>query len=219
MGNPHSKKFIGEINAIHPSIKFECHQSRTRVNFLDTYVHLDASGNLSTSLFTKPTDRNAYLHHESYHPPKQLANIPYGQFLRAKKICSKPEDANLAMDAIERKFHERGFPQELTKAQRLRTNSVPREDLLVDKQKEPSGRTPFTTTYNHHHPPIQRIINSHWHLLETDRKSAASFKERPIVAFRRNRNLREILGQTHISRGKKIVKKPQHGLLRLPLFT
>jgi hypothetical protein len=67
-GESSLKKFFSEINAIHPSIKFECHHSRERVSFLDTYVHLDESGYLSTSLFTKPTDRNAFLHHDSYHP-------------------------------------------------------------------------------------------------------------------------------------------------------
>ena len=40
-GESSLKKFISEINAIHPSIKFECHYSRERVNFLDTNVHLD----------------------------------------------------------------------------------------------------------------------------------------------------------------------------------
>ena len=160
-GEASLKQFFVEINDIHPSIKFDCNYSRERVSFLDTYIHLDSTGRLSTSLFTKPTDRNAFLHHDSYHPPNLLKNIPYGQFLRAKKICSQPEDADRAMDAIERKFLERGFPQELTEAQRQRTNAVARSDLLADKQRNPSNRTPFTTTYNHHHPPIRNIINKH----------------------------------------------------------
>ena len=151
-GEASLKKFFDEINSIHPSIKFDCHYSREKVNFLDTYIHLNAAGCLSISLFTKPTDRNTFLHHDSYHPQKLLENIPYGQFLRVKKICLQPEDADLAMDAIERKFRDRGFPQELTEAQRQRTNSVARSDLLIDKKRDPTNRTPFTTTYNHHHP-------------------------------------------------------------------
>ena len=64
-------KFFEDINGVHPSIKFECQYSKRKVNFLDTNVHIDQSGNLHTSLYTKPTDRNAYLHHESYHPPNR----------------------------------------------------------------------------------------------------------------------------------------------------
>ena len=78
-GEASLKKFVEEINDIHPSIKFDCHYSKVKVSFLDTYIHLDASGRLSTSMFTKPTDRNAYLHHDSYHPSKMLENIPFGK--------------------------------------------------------------------------------------------------------------------------------------------
>ena len=48
-------KFFKEINTCHPSIKFECHHSRSIVNYLDTNIHLDRSGNLKTSLFSKLT--------------------------------------------------------------------------------------------------------------------------------------------------------------------
>ena len=203
-------QFFEEINAIHPSIKFECHYSKHLVNFLDTNVHLDQSGNLKTSLYTKPTDRNAYLHYQSYHPPKQIENIPYGQFLRVKKICSSPADALRAMDDLSTKFRNRGFPSKSTEAQKLRTTSIERNNLLIDKEKKSNSRTPFTTTYNRHHPPIQKIINDHWDLLHTHGKTAEAFQERPVVAFKRNKNLREILGQVHISRDKKIIKrKPQ----------
>lgn len=205
-GEASLKKFFEDINATHPSIKFECHHSNQQVSFLDTKIHLDQAGFLKTSLFCKPTDRNAYLHHQSYHPTKQIDNIPYGQFLRVKKICSSPADALKAMDELSTKFNERGFPRETTEAQKLRTNTVERKDLLIDKEKRPNSRTPFTTTFNRHHPPIQKIINAHWPLLHTNKKTSEAFAERPVVAYRRNKNLREILGQVHISRGKKIIK-------------
>ena len=205
-GKANLLKFFDEINGVHPSIKFECQYSQQKINFLDTYVHIDQSGNLRTSLYTKPTDRNAYLHHESYHHPKQIANIPYGQFLRVKKICSTEEDTNQAMERIEKKFLERGFPKSLTETQRRRAEESNRMDLLTEKEKQRNARTPFTTTYNHHHPPIQQIINAHWPILQTSKRTATALTDPPVVAYRRNKNLRDILGQTHLSRGKKIVK-------------
>ena len=72
------------------------------MNFLDTNVHLNPDGTLKTSLYKKPTDRNAYLHYLSYHTPKQISNIPYGQFLRVKKICSELEDAASAINELEK---------------------------------------------------------------------------------------------------------------------
>ena len=78
-------KFIEEINSVHPSIKFDCQYSKRKINFLDTYIHIDQYGNLSTSLYTKPTDRNAYLHHESYHPPQTDLQHPLRPILTCEK--------------------------------------------------------------------------------------------------------------------------------------
>ena len=197
-------RFFEDINKVHPSIKFECKYSFDKINFLDCVVHLTRNI-LTTSLYKKPTDRNAYLHYGSYHPDSQRTNIPYGQFLRAKKICTTQEDADKAIDDIAKKLNNRGYPTKETQKQRDKAKTVPREALLIDKEKTSSGRTPFTTTYHKHLPPIQKAINKHWHLLHTHPDLAPTFQERPVLAFRRNKNLRQILGQVHISRGKKII--------------
>ena len=123
-----------------------------------------------------------------------------------KKICTTEEDTIQGMERIEKKFLERGYPKSLTQTQRRRAEETNRSDLLVEKEKQRNARTPFTTTYNHQHPPINKIINAHWPILQTSRRTAAALENPPVVAYRRNKNLRDILGQTHLSRGKKIVK-------------
>ena len=105
--------FFKEINSVHSSIKFDCHHSKQCISFLDSKIHLDQAGNLKTSLYAKPTNRNAYLHHQSYYPPNQNYNIPYGQFLRIKKLCFHQEDAIEGMNDLSKKFRERGFPTEI----------------------------------------------------------------------------------------------------------
>ena len=55
------KKFLSEINEVHHSIKFDYELSKESVNFLDCKVSV--SGNrLSSSVYTKPTDRKSYVH-------------------------------------------------------------------------------------------------------------------------------------------------------------
>ena len=61
------KEFLEVVNTIHPSIKFDDKYSRDKIEFLDTIVK-QTNGKLSTTLYTKPTDRRAYLHARSYHP-------------------------------------------------------------------------------------------------------------------------------------------------------
>ena len=44
--------------------------------------------------------------------------------------------------------------------------------------------------------------------LQTNEKLAETFEDKPILAFRRNRNLRDILGGMRPENNKKITKKP-----------
>ena len=204
-------EFFDIINQAHPSIKFDCKYSSTEINFLDVLIRIDPSGRLLASLYKKPTDRNAYLHFNSYHPARLIQNIPYGQFLRCKKICTTPQDADKAMTELEDKFRQRGYPASNTKKQRDRTKDLARNSLLQDKEKSQERRTPFSTTYNTNHPEISKIINRHWPILHTNRELAKTFQNRPVMAYRRNKNLRDLIGQVHLSRNKKVIprKRPR----------
>ena len=70
------REFLKEINTVHPSIKFDHEYSRNTVNFLDTTVRVMGK-KFATNLYTKPTDRRAYLHSKSYHPDKTKKSIAY----------------------------------------------------------------------------------------------------------------------------------------------
>ena len=150
------KKFVKELNEAHADIKFECNHSKHSIHFLDTLITLNPDGTLSTSLYSKPTDRNAYLHYQSYHPPKQIQNIPYGQFLRAQKISSNSDQAKDAMTTLENRFKERGYPRHHTAIQKEKAARIPRAELLTDKAKSTGNRIPFTTTFNVNHPPSKK---------------------------------------------------------------
>ena len=203
------KKFLEDVNKLHDSIKFESKYSRERSDFLDITINITSERTLSTTLYRKPTDRNAYLHYNSYHPLKQKRNIPYGQYLRAKKICSEEEKSKEAMQVIKKKFFNRGYPTDVLEEQIKRTESVSRRDLLEDKEKESGKRIPFIATFNKNLPNIRATMDKHWHLLQTNPKIAATFAEKPIIAFKRNKNLKDLIGQTHLSKNRKIITKPK----------
>ena len=89
-------------------IKFEIHLSTNEVHFLDMIVYLE-HGKLRTTLFTKPTDSQFYLNTSSCHPSYVLKNIPKGQFIRLRRICSRKSDYLLNSEILCKKFIERGF--------------------------------------------------------------------------------------------------------------
>ena len=50
-------------------------------------------------------------------------------------------------------------------------------------------------------------MNNNWHLLHINKKISSTFSTMPILAFRRNKNLKELIGQHHLSGNKKIASR------------
>ena len=75
------KTFVGQLNTLHPTIKFDAKYSLTSIEFLDTRIYKSTDGKLQTTLYTKPTDRPSYLHRKSYHPNSCKGSI-------ARRPCS-----------------------------------------------------------------------------------------------------------------------------------
>ena len=198
--------FFKEINTVHDSIKFDCNYSKENVNFLDTTVFKNERRTLSTKLYTKPTDRPGYIHSKSYHPNSQIKNIPYGQALRAKRISTEKHDLKLALENIKKNFISRGYKPQNVDDQFLRINDVNRKELLEYKEKKNEKKLKFITTFNRNLPKLREAIGKNWDILLTNEKQAELFKEKPIIAFKRNRNLKDMLGGSKLLNNKKVVK-------------
>ena len=89
------KIFIDYLNNIHPTIKFTSSQCSTNVSFLDVNVSLTNAGNISTDLYTKPTDKHQHLLYSSCHPLHTKNAIPFSLALRLRRICSTDETFNI----------------------------------------------------------------------------------------------------------------------------
>ena len=118
--------------------KFEIHLSTNEVHFPDVTVYLK-HGILRTTLFTKHTDSHFYLNTSSCHPSYVLKNIPKGQFIRLRRICSRKSDYLLNSEILCEKFIERGFHEKEFKKIKQVTK-MDRNKLLRDrirKNKDP----------------------------------------------------------------------------------
>ena len=83
------KAFVEQLNKLHPTIKFDVKYSTDSIEFMDTRIYKSTDGKLQTTLYTKPTDRQSYLHSKSYHPSSCKRSIAYSQaLLRIRRICS-----------------------------------------------------------------------------------------------------------------------------------
>ena len=61
--------FLEHLNSIEPCIKLTIeHVSEGKIAFLDTMVHRQEDGRLTTTVYQKPTHTDRYLSFSSYHP-------------------------------------------------------------------------------------------------------------------------------------------------------
>ena len=200
------KIFFEEINQVHPTIKFDHNHSKSEINFLDLTIYKDKAGKLATKVHTKPTDRQAYLHKDSAHPSHLKKSIPYGQALRLKRICTENEEFKKASIQLTEKLRKRGYNEKEIIDQINRVEERNRGELLQYKIKKPMTRIPCVLTYNPQLPNIKEAIINNWNILHINPQLKEIFTQQPIMAFRRNKNLGDMLGQKTIKNGKVIRK-------------
>ena len=197
------KEFISNLNNQHPSIKFTYKISNTSIDFLDTTVYIK-NRRIHTSIFKKPTDTQNYLHYKSEHPGTLKNSIPFGQILRVKRICSEAWEFLQNCKKMLDKFSERGYPKITIQEAFGKSTTFQRENLLKNRKKKGPNRLPLVVTYNRTLPNLGAIINKHWNILQIDPKMKEKFSDRPNLAYRRCKNLRDIIGSNKFSNNKVV---------------
>ncbi len=136
-GDEKFDEFVKYLNNCHKTIKFTAEISSSQVPFLDIMVHL-ANGKIWTDLYCKPTDSHNYLHFNSAHPEHNKTSLPYSQYLRLKRICSRDEDFLRHSRMISFHFVRRGYPKTLLLEAFNKVKNLDRRSLLEQPRKGPS---------------------------------------------------------------------------------
>lgn len=159
--------YIAYLNNHLPSIKFTVERSRKSVTFLDTTVKL-VNNRIETDLYCKPTDAHNYLLYKSSHPQKCKDSIPYSQFLRIRRICTKTEDFDDHAIKFCEHFHRRGYPIPLLEKAIIAARRIPRGNLLKEKvetEKTESENVIMVTRYHPDHDILRKIVTNNWDFL------------------------------------------------------
>ena len=200
--------FLHDINEVHNSIKFESTYSKEYVHFLHTTVFFNKDQVLSNKLYTKPTDCQNYLHYNLYHPKAQKDNIPLGQALRGKRIRKDTEDLVQSLETLKTGFVSRGYQEEYINTEFKKIDNYRRNELLTYKSKRKKlKKLTCSVDYNRNLPNIKAYIKKNWNILHLNKTISDKFPAEPTIAFRRNRNLKNIIGQTYLSKNKKVLKR------------
>ena len=193
--------------------------SKPEINFLDTTV-FKVNNTLRTKLYVKPTDRQSYLHSKSEQPNSTKKSIAYSQALRFNKTCYNRSDLHNKYKRLLNTLTKRGYNKTDATTQINRAITIPRNELLNKIKTSNTERLPLTVTYNRTLLDLKTIIDKNWHILQIEPKFKEIFAESPILPFKRNKNLREIIvGNKHFDNKKFLnVKKFNKGKCQ-PCFT
>ena len=178
--------------------------SKTEINFLDTTV-FKVDNKLRNKLYVKPTDRQSYLHRKPEHPNSTKKNIACSQALRFNKICYNRSDLHNNCKRLLNTLTKRGYNKTDTTTQINNAIKVPKIELRNKIKTSNTEGLPLTVTYNRTLPDLKTIIDKNWHILQIEPKLTEIFAEPPILAFKRNKNLRDIIGGNKVFDNKKIL--------------
>lgn len=213
-GDKSLQKFISfcqeysEMKNMKSNIKFECNISKENVNFLDVSISIK-DNKLNTTVYNKPTDAHLYLNPQSCHPNHVIKNIPKGQFIRIKRICSSNEEFVKHSNILRQHFINRGFSIKTVSNALNQVNKIDRKELLKNSQKETKdSQTTFVLTWHPKLKPISSIIKKNYNIISNDPKLSTIFPDKPTVAYRRRKNLGNILTKTDIIQPQ--MKESQH---------
>jgi hypothetical protein len=128
----HSDKELGEFfehaNSIHPSIKFTHEVSKTKMSFLDTTTTAK-EGNMTTDLYSKPTDKHQYLSPSNCHPKHCFKSIPFSRAIRVKRICSTVETTKQRLGDLRHHLKRRGYNDKVIESGFSKASEIDRNDL------------------------------------------------------------------------------------------
>ena len=211
-GEEHLKTFIGYLNSIHPSIEFTHEYSnslRQTLPFLDVQVHL-INNHIQTDLHTKPTDKHQYLLKTSCHPNHTKRAIPFSLFLRIRRICSTETFFDQRSRELIEYLTKRGYSRTSLQRDANRVRSIPRHATLQPQEPKSAktDRTPFVTSFNPALPKISSVVNKYTTLLQATANCKKAFPNPPVIAYRRNASLRDLLVHSTLSHENSSSQQP-----------
>ena len=172
-----------ELYSFKSNLKFTFECDRNSMNFFDLNVKLN-NGELTTSVYIKPTDRQQYLHYGSCHVDHIKRPVVYSQNLRTSCLCSFKDDFADHSEKMETWFSKRGYPDKIIKNETKTVNFGESRS----KTKSATG-VPLVVTYYPRLKALSKIIHENLNLLYINEEVKDTFTPRPMVSFRTSRKL------------------------------
>ncbi len=186
-------KYLQFVRMHHPALQYTVDISSS-VNMLDTTL-LISNNTIESTLYCKPTDTHSYLNYNSSHPHSCKNSIPYSQFLRIRRICSTDDEFRKNAAMISECFRGQGYPKSIINRSLELARRKSRHSLLnpIVGERNKLDRIVFPITFHKKNLQVCRIVKGNYEILSTDTMVKCAFNSKPMIAFRRGKNLHNML--------------------------
>ena len=127
------------------------------------------------------------------HPPHLKKSIPYSQALRLRRICSSTTILKQRILEYSNFFVACGYKRDRALSEMRKALSLTQDESLRVRERHTTSRIPFVTTYNPRTSYIAEVANRNWHFLQSKERLDHIFRERPVIAYKRSKSLRDVL--------------------------
>ena len=113
------QSFLLNCNKLHPTIKFTGECSPSEIHFLDVTIYKGTNFQnkqiLDTKTYTKPTNKQTYVHSSSFHPKGTGKSIALGEAHRILRTNSDEGNFRQQIIKLQKALLARGYKEKATK--------------------------------------------------------------------------------------------------------
>ena len=175
--------------------------SEQESTFLDITLYkgerFETTRTLDLKLHRKPTDTFQYLHRHSAHPEAVFSGLVKGETLRIIRNCSDINIRNKEINFYHDKLVARGYDRSHLEQISSTVLATPRSEHLKPKGNKGKKKTKcpplvMVTKFNPSSKGLKRAITKHWNFIKNDEQCNRLFKNPPMIAYKRHKNLTDI---------------------------
>ena len=184
-------------NRSHKHLKFTYEISTEKISFLDTLIYkggrFEFNQKLDIKTFTKKTETFQYLDRTSCHPNSTFKAFIKGESIRHLRNTSDVHEFNQLLYSFKDRLLKRGYKNAEIDETFNEIQKISRKDVLKDKQKKKKRTLVFVTKYNPGLKHLKKMLLKHWQELNKNPRCKQIFATKPIIAYKRSRNIGEIV--------------------------
>lgn len=187
-------------NSHHPLLKFTYEFSTQEINFLDTTVfkgnRFQSNLILDFKTYIKPTNTFQYLERSSAHNSSVFKGFIKGETIRHLRNTSNENTLLSILREFEMHLLKRGYSEkEIKTSIQCVLANYSRDSSLKNKNETKNRKIPlvFVTKYNPGIRHLKQKLTKYWHILTREQECRQIFSELPIVSYKRNQNIGDIL--------------------------